>query len=238
MYLSKMLHPDAAENSAGNTSSNNKKTAKAYTPQSAIDIVAVSAKVNEKWAATPGITLLWVSQTEFDKLVINLSAAVSKQNSAAGSKPAETQLLNQLDNQLNKTVRDVKRGIEYKFGDNAVAQYARYGIEKEGGTYQLPRDRDVRLKSFDLMIAAIATDGFEGEDWNSTFWLHMKDNYAAAVKAAGDSRGNVSVGSATITTLMKEINKVSTALRYVLRANYPDTYQQVYRSWGWQIENY
>ena len=233
----KILHPDAP-GAAATAPVTKKPVKKNYNPQAMGDLVSVSQKVNEKWAATPAITLLWITQPDFEKLVNSLSAAVGQQASDASLSPSESQSLKQMDTQMNDAVKNVKRGIDYKFKDAGTAQYARYGLVKQGGSYQLPRDRDDRLKNLPLMIAAVAADGFDKEDWGSDFWTNLLPAYTAAVKASGDSKGSVSVGSANINATMQQLNKVSTALRFVLRGNYPDTYQQVYRDWGWQRESY
>ena len=48
----------------------------------------------------------------------------------------------------------------------------------------------------------------------------------------------VSSGVASKNVLKKQVRKVLTALRYALRANYPDTYEAEYRVWGLQKEDY
>ncbi len=237
MKSNKILHPDAVETN-GAAPSKTKKSPKSYDPKAAADIVTVSTKVNEKWAMNPDITLKWMAQTDFDALVSSLAKAVQQQGSDASLSPGETQSLQQMDKQMNDAVKNAKRGIDYKFKDAAVAQYARYGIAKENDSYQLPRDRDKRLENIPLMIAAVAADGFGAEDWGTDFWTTMLTTYTAAVKAAGKSKGSVSVGSGNIAGMVQQVNKASTALRFVLRGNYPDNYQQVYRDWGWQKESY
>jgi len=232
----KQLHADAADNGGATTTT---KTKKRYTPDADSDFLTVSKKVRDAWAGNPLITLIWTNQAAFNTMVNNYEAFLGTRKSDGSFRPSETQTLGQLDTQINTAVSEVKTYIEYKFKKpNAVAQYARYGIVKENGTYILPRDKDDRKLSLPLMITAIAADGFGAEKYGTAFWTAMKTDYDAALKAASDTDGDVSGGAANKNQYKKQVAKVMNALRLVLKGNYPDTYKAVYRQWGWQKEDY
>jgi hypothetical protein len=163
----------------------------------------------------------------------------SSRLSDGSQRPAITQTLEQMDKQLDDAVKEVKVYIQKKFKKaNAEAQYARYGIIHSNASYNLPNDRDNRKTNLDLMIAAIAADGFGAEEFGTTFWTTMKTNYALALTNAGSTDSNVSKGASGKNEQKKNITNVMNALRLVLRGNYPDTYTSVYRQWGWQKEDY
>ncbi len=232
MTIQKRLHPDASD-AGGGAASDTKPSKKGYSPQALTDLDSVALKVNEKWEATPVITLVWTTQAQYAELATNFSAALAKQGTAEGNAPAQTLSLRQLDTKMNTAVNDVKGGILNKFKKgNEVAQYARYGIVKESSGYTLPRDRDKRLKNLDLMIAAIGADGFDNEDWGKAFWTGIRSDYEKALTASSSNDGSISTGSGNLVAMAKQIEKVHTGLRFVLRGNYPDTYKSVYRDWA------
>jgi hypothetical protein len=88
------------------------------------------------------------------------------------------------------------------------------------------------------MITGIATDGFDNEEYGKTFWTDMQTNYAAALLAAGNTSGEVSGKVATKNEQKKAIKKVLSSLLLVIRGSYPDTFDKVYREWGWRKESY
>lgn len=208
-------------------------------PQADLDLLAVADAAAAKWATTPAITLLWKTQSAFARNVADYRTALTGRISAGRQRPGQTQILDQLDEEVNDAVKEVKNYIEKKFKTpNAAAQFPRYGIIKEGGTMRLPRDRNARLEAFPLMLAALSADGLGEEEYGTAFWTDMQSRYEAALDASNATDTRVSTGAATKNGLKRELNKTLRALRYVLRGNYPDTYAAEYRAWGLQKEDY
>lgn len=232
----KQLHPDATDGGAAAAPARSSK--KPYTPNADSDFDTVIKKVSDSWAANPLIKLLWLTQPDFVLMITNYSTAFAARKVAGGDRPSETFNLDDLDIKIDAATSEVKAYLRKEFKSAAVAQYARYGIVKESNTYRMPKDRDDRKLNLPLMIAAIATDGFGTEEYGTTFWTTMKTNYETALTAAGTTDGTVSINVGTKNTEKKKIKKVLTSLIFVLRGNYPDTYKEVLRQWGWQKEDY
>ena len=234
----KQLHADAVDGAAASAKTTTKKT-KGYTPTKDSDFDTVSKAVSASWTAKPIITLIWKTPAQFAAMVAAYSTAFGNRLSDGGNRPSQTQTLTQMDNQMDDAVTDVKTYIEKKFKKkNAAAQFARYGIVHSSRGYALPKDRDQRKQNLQLMIDAIAADGFGTEEFGTTFWTTMQTDYSNALKAANATDGSVSTNVAAKNEQKEAITKVMDALRLVLKANYPDTYAAVYRDWGWQKEDY
>ena len=235
--LTKQLHADAA--ASGGETITPKKNKKEYTPQADTDFLTVSKNVSKSWLANPAITLLWINQAAFNTMVTIYETSLNTRLSDGSFRPSITQTLNQLDQQMDDAVSEVKVYIQKKFKkENAIAQYARYGITKSNASYQLPKDRDSRKTNLALMITAIAADGFAAEEYGTAFWTAIKTSYELALNNATTTDSSVSKNTAGKNLQKKNITIVMNALRYVLRGNYPDTYTAVYRDWGWQKEDY
>lgn len=208
-------------------------------PVSDVDFMDVAKAAALTWAANPVITLAWKTAKDFNNDVTAYAEALSSRQESGSKRPSLTQTLQQLDKKIDEAVTEVKLYIAKKFKKaNATAQFARYGIIKENTAYVLSRDRNNRNSSFKLMIDAILADGFDKEEFGTAFWTTMQTDYAAALKLAGDTTGDISGKVATKNQQKQALKKVMTALQFVLRGNYPDTYREVYRLWGWKKENY
>ena len=223
--------------------SNGTQTAKPNTtatmPEADIDFMDVAKAVAGTWLANPAITLLWKTSSDFDKDVQAYATALGSRQNTGSLRPGLTQNLRLLDKKIDDAVAEVKVYIERKFKTaNATAQFARYGIVKENRAYMISRDRNNRNASFDLMIAAIAADGFGSEEYGSAFWTSMKTDYNAALQLASTTTGDLSGKVATKNQQKQAIKKVLAALLLLLRGNYPETYPEMYRLWGWKKESY
>jgi len=237
MQKTKQLHPDAEPNTGGGTTA--EPNATPAIPAADIDFMDVSKKVATTWLATPEITLVWKKSGDFDKQVQDLSLIISSRKATGSLRPGQSFTLKQVDKQIDTAVGEVKIYIKRKFKTaGAAAQFARYGIIKEGTQYRMSRDRNNRKEALKLMIDAIAADGFNNEEYGTAFWTDMQTNYSAALDAANNTTGAVSGKVATKNEQKKDIRKVLSSLLLVIKGNYPDDYRGVYRKWGWQKESY
>jgi hypothetical protein len=238
MLTKKQLHPDAEPTPAAGQPAAKTKSTSAI-PAADVDFMDVSKAVAATWMATPAITLVWINSTAFDKQVQDYATSLSSRKATGSLRPGQSFTLKQLDKQVDDATREVKVYIERKFKTaGAVAQFARYGIIKDGTNYRISRDRNNRKEALKLMVDAIAADGFAAEEYGTAFWTGMQTNYSNALVASGTTAGDVSGKVATKNQQKIAIKKVMTGLQLVLRANYPDTFKQVYRDWGWQKESY
>lgn len=235
MQVKKQLHPHAA--TAGKPAIKAKATA--IIPEADTDFKDVAKNVAESWLNNTDITLRWKTATDFQQQVAGFEAVLSSRKATGSLRPGLVQTLEQLDRNIDEAVINVKLYIKKKFKKAfAQAQYARYGIVKEGTYYRISTDRNNRLQALKLMIAAIAADGFGNEEYGSAFWQEMQTSYAAALSAAGNTSGQLSTEVATKNQQKKEIRKVLSSLLLAIKANCPDTFDKVYRQWGWRKESY
>jgi len=237
MLIKKFMNADGIAN--GNGGESPKKNTTPSIPRADVDFMDVAKAVATNWLDNPDITLRWKNSDAFNDEVQAYTDSLHQRHSTGSQRPSLTQTLVQLDELLDDAVAEVKIYITKKFKKrNAAAQYARYGIIKKGRAYRMSRDRNERRAALDLMVAAIATDGFGQEEYGTNFWKDMKTNYTAALDLAGNTASNVSEKVANKNTQKKAIKKVLNALLFVLKGNYPDTYQEMYRKWGWKKETY
>lgn len=210
-----------------------------YSPRSYEDMNSVAQKVLKAWKQNLWLILLWYKLEDFEKLVSDFDTKVQAQLAEHGERPVTTYDINTLNKAILEGVNEVKIYISRKFGSKAAtAQYRRYGIVHSNKSWIIPRDRAGRLEALPLMIQAIHTDGFDDELYGKNYWTNILTQLSSNDEAASETDGSISVGSAELRADMKLIAKVMTALRAVIRGNYPDSYRAVFRQWGWQREDY
>lgn len=237
MQYIKLMYSDTPANGGRGEDDKTKKT-KAL-PDRDIELMDVSKNVSDSWVANPQITLLWKTSTEFTKEVQMYADNLVARIDTSSKRPGVTRTLEQQDKQIDDAVIEVKIYIAKKFKKaNAPAQYPRYGIVKVGDTYRMSNDRNQRKAALGLMVKAIAEDGLGDEEYGSSFWKAIQTDYTASMDAAGANAGAVSEKVATKKVQKRGIRKVLKALRRALEANYPDTYREMLRKWGWQKERY
>lgn len=237
MFTHKLFFADDA--TGGGTTPPVKPKRTRALPESDVDFMDVAKAVAASWLTNTAITLLWKTSADFEKQVLDYASSLGSRMSTGSERPAQTLTLKQLDEKVNEAVTEVKVYIEKKYKKaNAQPQFARFGIVKENTTFRFSKDRNNRKAAFELMIAAIAADGFGGEEYGTAFWTTLQADYAAALAAASTTTGDVSEKVATKNQQKKAITKVLTHLLFVLRGNYPDTYKEMYRKWGWKKESF
>ena len=232
----KQLSPEA--NAAGGSPSS-KKTAMSNMPKADADFLTLAKAVDAKWQATPTLKLLWIDQPTYKILVASYDANLGNRLSVGSGRTSQTKTLAQINKQIDAAVEEVKIYIIKKFKKaNAAAQFAKYGIIKQSGSYRLPKDNDKRALALPLMAAAIIADGFGTEEFGTTFWKTITTNFTAALKNTIDTTKNLSNKVAAKGTDRQKIHSVLIAIRHLIYANYPDTCDQVLREWGFIKQNF
>jgi len=208
-------------------------------PTKDADVGNTGKQTVNKWKDFPEFTLLWITQAEHEANVTNFADTLGERNSTGGGRKEITQKLSDLDTDLDNGITSIKNFLVYKYKkSNAPSYYPQFGIERVGKNFILPRDRNKRLETFPLIIAATATHGYTDEKYNEAYWLAAKDYYTALMEQASAVDGTVSTKVGTKNELRKTIVKTHNALIKLLQANYPDTYRAVMREWGFQKEKY
>ena len=231
--------PDDAAGGSGSGDGGKKPVRTRALPQADIDLMDVGKKVAATWQVNPQITLVWKKPGDFAGDVTAYAGSLESRMDTGSQRPAQALTLKQLDGQIDFAVGEVKVYIEKKYKRaNATAQFPRFGINKINTAYLMNRDRNNRKAALKLMVDSIAADGFADEEYGTSFWTGIKTAYDAALDVASKTTGAVSGKVADKNQLKKTVEKVMSSLMFVLRGNYPDTYKEIYRQWGWKKESY
>jgi hypothetical protein len=223
---------------AGETPTTKKQTVRNI-PSKDSDFATLALSVSAKWKLMPALILLWITQAAFESLAISYKNNLGNRLVAGSKKPSQTQTLKEVNALIDEAVKAVKTYIEKEFKKkNAIAQFSRYGIVKEGSNYRLPKDNDKRLLALPIMAAAIAADGFATEEYGTAFWTATITSFEKALKTTTDTSKTVSNKVSAKESDKEQINKVLVAIGHLIAANYPDNKDAVMREWGFIKQNY
>jgi hypothetical protein len=222
-----------------NNSEKGKPSKTRNVPVADINFGNVITTVSEKWAASSWLTLKWLTVAQFQADATNYNDTLSSRLSKGTTRPQITQTLETLEKTMDTHLSYVKGYITDKYKKESDTSYfAAFGIEYKNNRYLLPADKNKRSEALKLMVRALTTHGFEDKEFGLAFWTSLKEQYALLVKQASETDGQVSVKVGDKNILKKNLNKGLNAIIYTLKANYPDTYKQELRDWGFQKEKY
>lgn len=208
-------------------------------PRKDADLLAVCSSANDKWAATPAITLIWKTQTDFGADTLAFKVGLEARNTEGGFRGAQTSTLDDLDTQADDAVPFVKAAINAKFGPhNGPSHYSEFGMAHRHSQYELPADRQQRKDALRMMVDAIAANSLGTIQYGTTFWTTLKTNYDAALADATSGAGSVSAAVSDLVQMRTGLRRVLHSILLVLEGNYPDTFEQVRRDWGFQKGSY
>ena len=208
-------------------------------PVADVDLMDVAKKVSQTWGLNPLLTLLWLSQLDFDALVILYSTTLMERKSTGGERPEFTGKLIEADAEIDTGVEIVKGYLNDKYTKKkAPDYYAAFGIEKTYKGYKLPIDHNDRKAALELLVAAITTHGFQNNTYGLAYWTALLAKFKVLLEKTETIDGSVSTKVGNKNVLKKEIRKALNALINLLKANYPDTWKTELRNWGFQKEKY
>jgi len=237
-----LYSPDAADAAAGSANTTPTDTHirhAANVPSKDAALLGVSQSVSTKWAASAFIALVWRTQGDFASDVAAFKNGLESRNTEGGKRSQQTQELENLDNEIEDAVSYVKSYIGDKFGPpNARAHFAEFGIAHRSGNYEFPKERQQRKDALRMMADAVAANGFDTKQYGTAWWADIKTKYDAASTAASAGASNVSGAVSEMVTLRTNLRRVLHSILLLLEANYPDTFDQAKREWGFLKEGY
>lgn len=218
---------------------NVKSVKKRNVPATDINFGNVITTVSTKWLANDWLTLKWHDATQFQNNTTSFNNILQSRLQKGATRPQITQSLRTLDKSIDTALSYVKGYIIDKYKkENATSYYAAFGIEHKGTKYMLPKDQNKRIAALHLMIEALTVHDFATKEYGTAFWSPIKDQYIALVNEATTMDGTVAVQVGDKNTLKSDLQKALNAIINALKANYPDTFKQEMRDWGFQKEKY
>ena len=208
-------------------------------PLSEIDLGNVVTLANAKWKANPWLTMQWLKQSEFEADAISFNTILAlRMDEGTDVSPISTALRN-LDEKMDTHMSYVKGYIDDKFDkEDATSYYSAFGIIYKYKKYAFPLDQNRRLAALKLMISGLNKYDLQDRKYGKDFWTDIMNKYEELLEKSSSLDGGISVKVGDKNLLKKRLKKALTALVHAIKCNFPDTYKQELRDWGFQKEKY
>jgi len=226
----------APDNAAGAEPNVENETirSKPLIPRKDHDFGELCVHISGIWEKTPNLSLLFLTQSEFEALTnAFVNTLRSRRKDGSERSPLTTQL-EQADADLERGIRNIKTYLTDKYEKNAPGYYSLFGIEKYGKRWRLPYDRTKRKENFQLIIGALQAEGMGNRTYGTAFWTELSSRYERLLTSATGKDGKVSVQVSSKNHLKEQLSTALSCIVFLLRANYPYTFQGELRNWGFQ----
>ncbi len=207
-------------------------------PTSDNDTLAVIVSLLPKWDETI-LPLFWISKQRLQEITDNYSTLLMNRTTTGASRGSITSSLRRLDDEMDINIEHVKNRLaeRLKSKQEAIARYREFGIVKEK-SYKLPMSREDRVKALPMLLNALNEYQFLDTDFGIEYWTDMYARYEPLVNLARSTDGSVSSKVGTLNQYRSEVRKFQNCFIQIVKGNYPDTWKNMLRDFGFQKEKY
>lgn len=208
-------------------------------PAKELELGAIATLASAKWTVSTWLTLLWLTPVQFATLVVNYKAALTIRNISGGTKKGVVQSMKLINKEIDDAMVYVKGYILEIFKkDRAKSMYATFGIQSKDGHYNLPDDIDGRAAALGTLLTAIRDNGLDDKEYGRAFWDDIKARFDELASQTTSLSSTISVKVGDKKELKKELLLALNSLIKAIQANYPHTWKEELRAWGFQKERY
>ena len=208
-------------------------------PAKELELGAIATLASAKWTVSTWLTLLWLTPVQFATLVVNYKAALTIRNISGGTKKGVVQSMKLINKEIDDAMVYVKGYILEIFKkDRAKSMYATFGIQSKDGHYNLPDDIDGRAAALGTLLTAIRDNGLDDKEYGRAFWDDIKARFDELASQTTSLSSTISVKVGDKKELKKELLLALNSLIKAVQANYPLTWKEELRAWGFQKERY
>lgn len=186
----------------------------------------VTQKLELRWFDNPTLLVHATAQL----------AAIGTKGAAADQRPAQTEAKKQAIAAMRTPLTELRGVLKKKFKDAYEGYYPQFGLVHNGQSWQLPKDHDELIGALrDKLLPALAQHGFAADaDTGTAVWQPLLDKLNTAHTAAlgFDAARSQAVG--TTGPQDAQTDKALRALLHLAQSQFPDTWEDELRAWGWR----
>lgn len=225
-----------------NNGGKGKSNTKPNIPKADTDFGTVADEAAKMWKINPWLTLQYIIQPLFKEKVDLYNELIGNKKNEGGDRPKYTVALQTINKEIDSSIKYIKGYLSEEHGEEGkeVVQsyYPSFGIVQKGESFEIPMDASNRKIALELMLKAIKANNFEDRKYGLAFWTDIKTRYDAIVKTSRALDGGISDKVGDKNKLKAEIKEILLSLIDVIKGNFPKTYHQQLRKWGFQKEKY
>jgi hypothetical protein len=219
-------------------------------PKADSTLFDVGKAVETRWAQVPGLTLLWTTPAAYSTSLADFGSNQTEKRRISAERSPNVERLMELDDIADNALPFLKGYINEEAGTRAKGRthYAAHGMVLGGKKQKVVEwadDREARVKGIEMLLTKLRTGGEGGKPlpyadrkFGEAFWDKWLAEYKPLVEKSGSDAGSVSHKVSKKDAAKKDVLKTLRAIIYLLKANYPDTFEAELRLWGFRKESY
>ena len=221
-----------------NNEATSKKVQRKIGPTNDHDLMAVIKSLLSKWDENE-IKIIWMSKMRLNEKYDYFVDLLYNRTTVGATRGSITGDLKILGKEIDVSIEYVKGRLAERLGSKkkAIECYREIGVVKEQ-SYKLPRSKEMRANSFDVLINGLKTYQLEDITYGVDYWTDIRNRYVNLLGLARNTDGSVSFKVGTLNEERKELKQFFNSFILIIRANYPNTWQSVLRDYGFQKEKY
>jgi hypothetical protein len=202
------------------------------------DTLAVLNSLLLKWNESV-LPVAWMTKSQLQELATQYSSLLMNRNTTGASRGKITSGLRRLDDEIDLNIEHIKNRLQERLGsrNEALSRFREFGIVKEK-SYKLPLSREHRLLALKMLIDALGVYQFQDTNYNIEYWTAINNEYETLLNQARATDGTVSSKVGTLNGIRSKVKKFQTNFKFIVRGNYPDTWKNELRDFGFQKEKY
>ncbi len=199
-------------------------------------VIALADRVLPHFYDSP-FTLAWMDKDLLEERYTYYSNSVRARYESGNSRSNASKDIQRLNELIEQNIKFVKNYILEEVGEDLILkEYTKFKIVKTSSKYTLPTKQEQRLFAIKIFLEAIKASPFSDRKYGTAFWQPIHDDYIRLMNETTNFAGDISMSSSERNDRRKEIQKVLTAIKYLIQAHHPDNYKEVWRSWGFLKE--
>jgi hypothetical protein len=208
-------------------------------PSKESDLNYRSTEVATYWATRSNMQLNWTSPAELLEAAGTFGSSFAERKDVKANRRELTQKLKKKNLEIDHSVMQTKNYLADIYSKSeAIVHYESLGIIKIGKVYRLPMDNESRLYALDQLLKGIDKHGLADRKFGKAYWTEMRSSFAEIKSQAETADRNTSEHVGIKGEQIKYIRKTLNALIHLIKAQYPDTWREELRVWGFLKEKY
>jgi len=211
---------------------------KATIPHSETEFLSVAKNVQKYWSASE-LKLGWTDADELLVKINDLHTNTEQARSIKANRRPVSREIKLLSAEINANLSSVRTAVKMKLGEENYDVYLpQLGFLHSSKGYLFPRNAESIMVSLTQLINGITQLGLSPYLYDESYWQAMLEKFKTKVETSRKMAAEISALVSQKLVLKREIRKILNSVVLLLRANYPDSYKHVLRSWEVQKERF
>ena len=211
---------------------------KATIPHRETEFLSVAKNVQKYWSASE-LKLGW---TDADELLVKMNDLLTNTEQARSIKANRRPISREIKllmAEINSNLSSVRTAVKMKLGEENYDVYlTQLGFVHSSRGYLFPFNAESIIISLTQLINGIARLELSPYLYDEAYWQAMLEKFKTKVETSRKMAADLSALVSQKLILKSDIRKTLNSVVLLLRANYPDSYKHVLRSWEVQKERF